>query len=97
MEVRRSPHSLGAPRVKFHVLPAPGTPKPEAPDLHINNVNACHGRLKEWMRRFHGVATKNLPSHLSWRRTIEALPTDSVPDAWIMGTAGLGPYQQNSI
>ena len=33
-------------RVKFHVLPAPGTPKPEAPDLHINNVNAYHGRLK---------------------------------------------------
>ena len=47
-------------RVKFHVLPAPGVPKPEAPDLHINNVNAYHGRLKEWMRRFHGVATKNL-------------------------------------
>ena len=83
-------------RVKFHVLPAPGTPKPEAPDLHINNVNAYHGRLKEWMRRFHGVATKNLPSYLSWRRTIEALSTNSVPDAWIMGAAGLGPYQQNS-
>src|SRR5271157_6107611 len=84
-------------QVKFHVLPAPGTPKPEAPDLHINNVNAYHGRLKEWMRRFHGVATKNLPTYLSWRRTIEALSTDSVPDAWIMGAAGLGPYQQNSI
>jgi hypothetical protein len=39
----------------------------EAAD-HINNVNAYHGRLKEWMRRFHGVATKNLPSYLSWRR-----------------------------
>ena len=83
-------------RVKVHVLPAPGTPKPEAPDLHINNVNAYHGRLKEWMRRFHGVATKNLPSYLSWRRTIEVLSTDSVPDAWIMGAAGLGPYQQRS-
>ena len=45
-------------RVKFHALPAPGTPKPAAPDLHINNVNAYHGRLKEWMRRFHGVATR---------------------------------------
>jgi hypothetical protein len=31
-------------RVKVHVLPAPDTPKPEAPDLHINNVNAYHGR-----------------------------------------------------
>jgi len=57
-------------------------------------VNAYHGRLKEWMRRFHGVATANLPSYLSWRRTIEALGTGSTPDAWIMGAAGLGPYQQ---
>jgi transposase-like protein len=81
-------------RVTFHVLPAPGNPKPEAPDLHINNVNAYHGRLKEWMRRFHGVATVNLPNYLSWRRTIEALSTASTPDAWIMGAAGLGPYQQ---
>lgn len=78
----------------FHVLPAPGIPRPEAPDLHINNVNAYHGRLKEWMRRFHGVATANLPSYLSWRRTIEALDTASTPNAWIMGAAGLGPYQQ---
>ena len=81
-------------RLRFHVLPAPGLPKPEAPELHINNVNAYHGRLKEWMRRFHGVATKNLPSYLSWRRTIEALGTASSPQAWIMGAAGLGPYQQ---
>lgn len=83
-------------RVKFHALPAPGIPKPEAPELHINNVNAYHGRLKEWMRRFHGVATKNLPSYLSWRRTIEALSSTSTPEVWIMGAAGLGPYQQHS-
>ena len=83
-------------RIKFHVLPAPGMPKPAAPQLHINNVNAYHGRLKEWMRRFHGVATKNLPSYLSWRRTIEALSIASTPEVWIMGAAGLGPYQQSS-
>ena len=83
-------------RIKVHVLPAPGSPRPEAPDLHINNVNAYHGRLKEWLRPFHGVATKNLPSYLSWRRTIEALSTASTADAWIMGAAGLGPYQQAS-
>jgi transposase-like protein len=83
-------------RLKFHVLPAPGIPKPEAPELHINNVNAYHGRLKEWMRRFHGVATNNLPNYLSWRRTIEALSSASTPQAWIMGAAGLGPYQQTS-
>ena len=83
-------------RLRFHVLPAPGSPTPEAPQLHINNVNAYHGRLKEWMRRFHGVATKNLPNYLSWRRTIEALSIASTPDLWIMGAAGLGPYQQQS-
>ena len=83
-------------KVTFHVLPAPGKPLPEAPDLHINNVNACHGRLKEWMRRFHGVATVNLPHYPGWRRTIEALGENTSPEAWIMGAAGMGPYQQAS-
>jgi hypothetical protein len=46
-------------RLKLHVLPAPGNPKPEAPEHHINNVNAYHGRLKEWVRRFHGGSRGN--------------------------------------
>jgi transposase-like protein len=83
-------------KLKVHVLPAPGNPRPEAPEHHINNVNAFHGRLKEWMRPFHGVATKNLPSYLSWRRTIEALGTAMTPEAWIMAAAGMGPYQHTS-
>jgi transposase-like protein len=83
-------------RIKTHVLAAPGAPKPDAPQFHINNVNAYHGRLKEWMRRFHGVATNNLPNYLSWRRTIEAFSNAATPDAWIRAAAGLGPYQQSS-
>ena len=83
-------------KLTFHVLPAPGSPQPGAPDLHINNVNAYHARLKEWLRRFHGVATANLPTYLSWRRTIEAFGTSSTPDVWVLGAAGLGPYQQAS-
>ena len=59
-------------KIPVHVVPAPGKPHPEAPHIHINNVNAYHGRLKEWMRRFHGVATKNLPNYLGWRRALEA-------------------------
>jgi len=86
-----------AARVRLHVLPAPGSPRPAAPQFHINNVNAYHSRLKEWMRRFHGVATDNLANYLSWRRTIEALAQDASPQAWIMGAAGLGPYQQASL
>ena len=80
-----------------HVLPAPGGPRPDAPQFHINNVNGYHGRFKEWMRRFHGVATKNLPNYLGWRRTLEALGQQANPKRWILGTVGLGPYQQGSL
>jgi hypothetical protein len=34
-------------RLELHALPAPGNPKPEAPEHHINKVNAYHGRLRE--------------------------------------------------
>jgi transposase-like protein len=39
--------------------------------FHIQNVNAYHSRLKTWMRRFNGVATKYLASYLGWRRLFE--------------------------
>jgi hypothetical protein len=45
-----------------HVLPKPSKPTRQAPNYHLNNVNAYHGRLKEWLRHFHGVATKPLPN-----------------------------------
>jgi transposase-like protein len=34
-------------KIPFHAVPAPGKPTAEAPHLHINNVNAYHGRLKQ--------------------------------------------------
>lgn len=80
--------------IPTHILPAPGKPNPQAPDFHINNVNAYHGRLKEWLRRFHGVATKNLPHYLGWRRALEALGQKVTSDGLILGAIGLGPYQQ---
>ena len=39
--------------------------------FHIQNVNAYHSRLKSWMHRFHGVATRYLPNYLGWRRFLE--------------------------
>ncbi|MEK4198539.1 IS1595 family transposase [Cytobacillus sp. FSL K6-0265] len=33
---------------------------------HIQNVNNYHSRLKGWMQRFNGVATKYLEHYLSW-------------------------------
>jgi hypothetical protein len=80
--------------IPVHVLPAPGKPSPEAPDLHLNNVNAYHGRLKECLRRFHGVATKNLPNYLGWRRALEAWGDQATPQNWFLGAIGMGPYQQ---
>jgi transposase-like protein len=80
--------------ITAHILPAPGKPSPEAPDFHINNVNAYHSRFKEWMRHFHGVATKNLPNYLGWRRAKEALGEKIKPEDWILGAIGMGPYQQ---
>src|ERR1700733_1155960 len=66
------------------ILPKPGGPRPEAPNLHINNINGYHGRLKEWLRPFHDVATEYLDHYLGWRRTVEALGTG------VGGRAALG-------
>jgi hypothetical protein len=57
---------------------------------------AAHGRLKEWLRRFHGVATKNLPNYLGWRRTLEALGSNATSAKIILGAIGMGPYQQQT-
>jgi len=35
------------------------------------NVNAFDSRLKNWIRRFNGVATKYLDSYLGWFRTLD--------------------------
>lgn len=83
--------------IAAHVLPRPGKPDPNTPEFHLNNVNAYHGRLKEWLRRFHGVATKNLPTYLGWRRTLEALGHKASSAAFILGAMGLGPYQQKTL
>lgn len=83
--------------IPFHAVPAPGKPAPEAPHLHINNVNAYHGRLKQWLNRFNGVATKNLPNYLGWRRALEAWGEQATPQSWIKGAIGNGPYQHVSL
>ena len=84
-------------KIPFHAVPAPGKPTREAPHLHINNVNAYHGRLKQWLNRFNGVATKNLPSYLGWRRAIEARGSKLDPPNWINSAIGNGPYQQITL
>ena len=38
---------------------------------HVQNVNAYDSRLKEWIKHFHGVATKYLESYLGWMRLLD--------------------------
>jgi transposase-like protein len=76
------------------ILPKPGGPRPEAPNLHINNVNGYHGRLKEWLRPFHGVATEYLDHYLGWRRAVEALGTDAGSQDWLRSALGIRRSQQ---
>ena len=39
--------------------------------IHVQNVNGYHSRLHEWLRPFHGVATRYLPNYLGWRWAID--------------------------
>jgi hypothetical protein len=38
---------------------------------HIQHVNSYHQRLKKWMERFNGVATKYMDNYLIWFRFLE--------------------------
>lgn len=38
---------------------------------HIQHVNNFHSRLKKWLERFQGVATKYLDNYLYWFRWLE--------------------------
>lgn len=39
--------------------------------IHVQNVNAYHRRLRDWLMRFHGVASRYLPNYLGWRRALD--------------------------
>jgi hypothetical protein len=39
---------------------------------HIQNVNNYHSRLKRWIYRFNGVATKYLQHYLAWFRYLDS-------------------------
>lgn len=55
--------------------------------FHVQNVNAYHGRLKGWMGRFNGVATRYLPNYLGWRRTLERASEPSASKTWLLAAA----------
>lgn len=56
---------------------------------HLQNVNAYHSRLKAWLRRFKGVATRYLDSYLGWFRAIERSRDGGVKTAqWLAMALG---------
>jgi len=55
--------------------------------FHIQNVNAYDSRLKNWMIRFHGVATKYLKNYLGWRRLLERYP-ELTPECCLLEATG---------
>lgn len=76
--------------IKHEVIPSKGPRARGA--FHIQNVNAFDSRLKEWMRRFHGVATKYLANYLGWRRVLERYQAIS-PDILLFEAVGRKPQQ----
>jgi transposase-like protein/uncharacterized protein YdbL (DUF1318 family) len=55
---------------------------------HIQNVNAYDSRLKKWMKKFHGVATRYLASYLGWHRMIDRLGQNITPTLCFLASLG---------
>lgn len=54
---------------------------------HVQNVNAFVSRLRLWMRRFKGVATKYLDSYLGWYRMLDKFPAASPQPSTVLNLA----------
>ena len=54
---------------------------------HINNVNGYHSRLKNWLRRFNGIASSYLHHYLGWFRALDRFSTDGLKPAALLALA----------
>jgi hypothetical protein len=59
--------------------------------VHVQSVNAYHSRFREWIDRFHGVATHYLPNYLGWRWALDAQRIDS-PKTMLRAAVGVFPH-----
>jgi transposase-like protein len=75
-------------REGVEIRSVPANPKRKSPGPnHINNVNAYDRRLKEWMDRFHGVATRYLGNYLGWHRWLDAAKGKPAPRKFLEDAA----------
>lgn len=56
--------------------------------FHIQNVNAYDSRLKGWIERFRGVATKYLANYLGWHRILDRYKYQLTPTQCLVEAAG---------
>ncbi len=59
--------------------------------IHVQNVNAYHSRFREWLSRFHGVATHYLTNYLGWRRGLDTRRFNS-PETLLRASLGEFPH-----
>ncbi len=59
---------------------------------HIQNVNAFDSRLKNWIRRFQGVATQYLDSYLGWFRALDRSASTGLQPASLLAMAVSGRH-----
>jgi IS1 family transposase len=59
--------------------------------LHVQNVNAYHSRFKQWLRRFHGVASRYLPNYLGWRWAVDGARIGT-PEMLLNSALGAFPH-----
>ena len=45
--------------------------------VHVQNVNAYHRRVRAWLARFNGVASRYLPNYLGWQWALDGSRIDS--------------------
>jgi transposase-like protein len=59
--------------------------------VHVQNVNAYHSRLRQWLAPFHGVASRYLDNYLGWRWVLDAGRIAS-PAAMLNAAIGVFPH-----
>ncbi len=64
---------------------------------HIQNVNAYDSRLKQWMAKFHGVATRYLGDYLGWHRMIDPFGQSITPIFCFLASLGKTRHFQQLI
>jgi len=64
----------------------------------IQTVNAYDSRLKQWMKKFHGVATRYLGSYLGWHSMMNRLGQNITPTLCFLASLGkIRQFQQLAV